>query len=263
MQRVRQPAYRVGARTWAIVTLYRDAGASVREVSQILDLSLTTVWYRLRLCGVTLRVEVAPTSLLKRQPYAELHRKSLAREIVCGRKYCPGCGRWRLLCDFPPDTRKSKPRRFGLPAARCRACGSIGMRYYEHHATQEQIEARREYQRIYKEAQRRAAGIPVSTAKRRRVTDHKERVFLDPAPLVREIERACQGEYGQLARVSGVSERAIYRLRTGESAHVRIDNADRLALGLGLTLEMIYQGADSIRFNIHTGEFYECPLDTL
>jgi hypothetical protein len=86
----------------------------------------------------------------------------------------------------------------------------------------------------------------VSKAKRPRVTDRKERIFLDPAPLVREIERACDGDYRWLAQVSGVSERAIYRLRTGESAHVRIDNADKLAVGLGLTLEMIYNGASHV-----------------
>jgi hypothetical protein len=101
---------------------------------------------------------------------------------------------------------------------------------------------RREYERIYKEAKRREAGMAVRAIKQARVTDRKERIFLDPAPLVAEIKRQCGDEYGWLARRSGVSERAIYRLRSGESAHVRIDNADRLALGLGLTLELIYNG---------------------
>jgi hypothetical protein len=227
---------------WAIIVLYRDAGASIPEVTQTLNLAPTTVRHRLRIYGVTLRLRpIAPTSQLKRQPYTELHRYNGTPEVVMGRKFCPGCGRWRHLCDFPRDRRKN-PYYHGRLTSRCEACGNIARRYYYRHSAASQLELRREYWRIYKEAKRREAGVPESTANRRRVTDRKERIFLDPAPLVAEIKRQCGDEYGWLARRSGVSERAIYRLRSGESAHVRIDNADKLALGLGLTLELIYKG---------------------
>jgi hypothetical protein len=130
--------------------------------------------------------------------------------------------------------------------ARCAACVNSGRRYYYAHATPEQRENQREYQRIYWNGKRREQGLPERTDLfTHRVTDSPERIFLDPAPLLTAITLRCNGDADsltELSKVSGVSERAIYRLRYGESAHVRIDNADKLAVGLGLTLEMIYHG---------------------
>jgi hypothetical protein len=105
-------------------------------------------------------------------------------------------------------------------------------------------ERKREAERFRADRIRRERGQPPRNFKHKAsVIDRRERIFLDPAPLLMEIERKCDGEYRWLARVSGVSERAIYRLRTGESAHVELANADKLAVGLGLTLELIYNGA--------------------
>jgi DNA-binding Xre family transcriptional regulator len=119
-----------------------------------------------------------------------------------------------------------------------------GRRYYYRNATPEQRENQREYQRIWSEGKRRRQGTPVTLENRKRVTDRPEYVYLDTGPLLREIDRLIEadGELQDLATMSGVSERAIYRLRSGESRHVRIDNADKLAVALGLTLELIYEG---------------------
>lgn len=69
--------------------------------------------------------------------------------------------------------------------------------------------------------------------------------MLDPAPILRVIYLYLDdgGTVRELERVSRVPEKSIRRLMTGESRHVRIDVADRLALAFGLHLDLVYDEA--------------------
>lgn len=157
--------------------------------------------------------------------------------IVLGRKHCAGCGHWRHVCDF------GYIRNRGL-RARCRACWNVesSRRYYEQ--TPEQMERLREYWRIWQEGHRRERGIPRREYHNHTtVIDRVERIFLPVAPLLPLIEQATDG-YTMIAPLSqraGVSERAIYRWRYGESARVRIDVGDRIAVALGLHSSLIWR----------------------
>lgn len=218
------------------VKLYKR-GTPPRDIAKRLQIAPTTVWRYLRLAGVPkyqTAQAVANVSLLKRPPHWALHTRLGSYEIVCGRKFCPACGRWRHLCDFPPERRRK-----GLPSARCRACRNIGRAYYFIHETPEQRANRRERHRIFYEGQRRAAGIPVSTHNRRSVIDNREGVYIPVARLKAELDRLDDGEFGELARRAGVPERTIYRLRY-ESAKVQIDVADKLAVALGTTSQLLF-----------------------
>ena len=103
----------------------------------------------------------------------------------------------------------------------------------------------REYDRIYKEAKRRERGVLERKCNRRSVVDKPEQVFLPGAPLLAELDR-CNGELSMIAMRAGVSERQILRYRIGESAYVRLDVADRLAVAMGIPLELIYAGHELI-----------------
>lgn len=218
------------------VRLYKR-GHSPPDIAQRLSVGPTTVWRYLRIAGVpkwqTARA-VTQVSRLKRPPYWRLHSRNGSAEIVCGRKFCPACGRWRLLCDYPPESRKG-----GRPTARCRACCNIGRNYYYLHETPEQRANRRERHRIFYEGQRRAAGIPVSTAKRRTPIDNREAIYLPIAKLRAELDKLEDGEFGDLARRAGLQERTIYRLRY-TNTKVQIDVADKLAVALGTTSQLLF-----------------------
>jgi hypothetical protein len=113
-----------------------------------------------------------------------------------------------------------------------------------------------EYRRFYYDAvdrDRRGVKGPDRRANRRHsVIDHPERILLDPAPLLAELERftteadehfTANGHrtiWTLLAKQSGVSQRALYRLRYGESKHVRIDIADKLCVAIGVPLSVLY-----------------------
>ena len=79
---------------------------------------------------------------------------------------------------------------------------------------------------------------------RHTVIDKKERLFLPLPPLQEALSTV--NDWEALAREAGVPARTVHRLRVGESKHVRIDVADKLALALGWPLEVIYQGVASI-----------------
>jgi hypothetical protein len=70
-----------------------------------------------------------------------------------------------------------------------------------------------------------------------------KRILLDPAPLLALLDRVPKNQLGTLARRAGVSERAIYRCRSGESKRVELGVADRLILALGSHLSLIYGDA--------------------
>lgn len=162
-------------------------------------------------------------------------KQGVVNQPVLGRKFCPHCGRWRPVSDFSVKRRAVS----GLSPT-CLTCDRVEMRERRRHRTPAQRAGVREYQRMYAEAKRREAGLPIRVRKGRarpRAVDRIERVLLDSAPLVIELRRRDQTA---LARRSGVSEKAIYRLLVGESRRVRIDVADKLAVGMGLTLSLIY-----------------------
>ena len=226
----------IDRRVQETVRHYRH-GRPPRSIAKRLGVAPTTVWRYLRLAGVPkyqTAQRVANVSLLPRSPYWHLHTRFGVHEIVCGRKFCPACGRWRHLVDFPPERRRG-----GQPTPRCRACVNIGRAYYTRHETPERAADRRERQRIYYEGKRRAAGVPVSTARRRSVVDTREAVYLPVAPLRAELAKLHDGDFGALSRRSGVPERTIYRLRY-TNGKVQIDVADKLAVALGTTSALLF-----------------------
>lgn len=159
-------------------------------------------------------------------------RGGLPREgvVVLGRKFCAGCGHWRHVADFGEYR--------GGPRARCRACTRIYQRNWHANATPEQRARINEYHRIWYEAKQREAGGQRQFY-RRSVVDQVERVLLEPGPLLSEVERSGLTDL-ELQALSGISARAIYRLRTGGSRHIRLDVADKLAVGLGVPLALLY-----------------------
>jgi hypothetical protein len=179
--------------------------------------------------------------------------------VVLGRKFCSGCGRWRPVSDFHLQSERPPLRANGLgrpPSAsglrsRCQACSNAAQRQRRAVRTPEQRRIDAEYYRFYSEVHRRLAGKPVRVRKTS-VVDHPERILLDPAPLLAELEHyirqlgdnySANGHpktWGELAERAGISQRAIYRLRHGESQHVRIDIADKLAVAIGVPLAVIY-----------------------
>jgi transcriptional regulator with XRE-family HTH domain len=75
-------------------------------------------------------------------------------------------------------------------------------------------------------------------------------VLLDPTTLVEEIDRWLELHLPKWARdperseerleqLAGVSEKTVSRLRSGESRRVRLDVADKLAVVLGIPLELL------------------------
>ena len=80
---------------------------------------------------------------------------------------------------------------------------------------------------------------------RHTVVDKKEPLYLPLSPIV-DIMVAEVTDWEGFARRAGVPARTVHRLRVGESKHVRIDVADKLAIALGWPLEVIYQGVESV-----------------
>jgi hypothetical protein len=210
-----------------VVALYVK-GLRVVDIARKLGVGETTVRGHLRVAGMPRKRDVAPI-WTGRAPYWELHTWGGNSEVVLGRKFCSGCGRWRLLLDFVHS------------AQRCETCVLRAKRYYHHHATPEQVELRREARRFAAEVRRRGNGVKPREFKRRQtVIDQIERVCLPLEPLLVELERYDDGELTSLAARAGVSPRALYRYRYGESSTVRIDVADKLAVAMGTTSSLIW-----------------------
>lgn len=168
--------------------------------------------------------------------------------IVCGRRFCGSCGRWRHVCDF------HFTRVHGFPRldAYCRACRRVRKRRDHANLSPEQRQLVRERGRFNAERKRRQEGVPQRQFKNRQtVIDRAERVFLATGPILEEIDRWLMLHLPEwrrdedrsvenLARLAGMSARGIYRLQTGESEHVRLDVADKLARALDIPLALIY-----------------------
>jgi hypothetical protein len=163
-------------------------------------------------------------------------RSSFVSEVVCGRKFCARCGRWRHVCDFERDPRN---RTSGLYSW-CRACHRIWKRERYARRTPAERELINEYRRIWNEVQRRRAGIPPRNWRTLRPLPPRDQgELLDPAPLLTAMKR-WDGSQRALARKSGVPPRQLYRIESGESRRVQLNVADRLALALGIPLELLY-----------------------
>lgn len=174
-------------------------------------------------------------------------RSGQPNPVVCGRKFCSKCGRWRLVAiDF--DIQRTNGNRL---RSWCRTCQRLVNREVRARRTEKQRELRREYQRIWMEARRRKQGVPPRRFDyspdnpRRRTTpiDRVERVLLPREPLVREIDWwLSEGEHSvvMLVRISGVQERVINRIRSGEHSRVRLDVADRLLVAMRVPLALVY-----------------------
>ena len=163
--------------------------------------------------------------------------------VVLGRKFCASCGRWRLALDFSPMGRKGSKL-----SPYCRVC--VARRHREQYRaphSPEWWEQRREYQRIYQQTKRREAGIPERVWNRATVVDRLEYRFLPIGPLVAEIERHPDS-YSVIARRAGTTERSVRRLVTGESAHVRLDLADRICFAMGTWLALVYGDTPLVSF---------------
>jgi hypothetical protein len=203
-----------------------------------------------------------------RPPYPKLGGNRYEDPAVLGRRFCTSCGRWRPLHDF-----HARKRVDGIAIswqANCSHCQRVkqrvskglrvrgvpyearrpAMTHAEHLARDRELYAKRrldpawlkqhrEYDRIYREAKRRAAGVPVREFKHRRsVIDRIERVFLPVEPLERLLD-AWPGTETELCLAAGVSPRLLYRMRH-ESRVVRSDAADRLTMALGVPFVVVY-----------------------
>jgi hypothetical protein len=123
----------------------------------------------------------------------------------------------------------------------CQTCRRVDWRERYREMTPEQRERRREAERFYRDKLRVQRGTIDSYHPRGpSVVDHKERVLLDPAPLLAELARADVSQR-ELAQLAGVPARAIYRVVVGESRHVQLDTADKLAVALGVPLALMYE----------------------
>jgi hypothetical protein len=164
--------------------------------------------------------------------------------IVCGRKFCAQCGRWRIISDFTREANRHKD----TLRSWCVTCTNR-----KKAETREKIkldpirlEHHREYQRIWAEVQRRRAGIPPKCFSNKiTVIDRIEHLYLPPDPLVKEIVRF--NNYRELSKKSGVPERSIRRLVDGESRRVRLDLADKIAHALDIPLELLYRDQEFVR----------------
>jgi ribosome-binding protein aMBF1 (putative translation factor) len=166
------------------------------------------------------------------------HPSTRTPNVVLGRKFCPDCGRWRHLCDFPH-------RRDEEPYSYCTHCSWHRVKRYRE-TSPIALERKRESERFGQERRRREAGVPVRVFRNRRtVVDRPERVFFEPDPLVKRLKQEDSIE--ELARRAGLHDKTIRRILSGESKHVRIDVADKLASGLGLTLFLVYGDQELVR----------------
>lgn len=158
----------------------------------------------------------------RRRPYWALTMHGGASEVVLGRKFCPGCGRWRHVVDFPLQ---------GGVLFRCGACARAFKRHSWQTAAPDRRADRLEAVRFYRVGH--GGGTP-------RTTIGPRSPFLPRAPLVAELDR-LNGDLANVCARAGVTERTVFRLRHEPGTLVRLDVADRLALAMGIPLAVIYR----------------------
>jgi hypothetical protein len=155
--------------------------------------------------------------------------------LVCGRRHCTACGRWRHGLDFACNRREPL-----MLAGRCRTC----MRRQQRAARRDpqRGELRREYQRIWAEGKRRRLGIPARHWQRGRLYKAPSAKWTVPAEPIRRLvtEQLRYEDARTLARRAGVTPRLLHRLLHEAPAGLSVAAADRLAVALGLHLDLIY-----------------------
>lgn len=169
--------------------------------------------------------------------------------LVGGRKHCTVCGRWRHGIDFFAHRRSPL-----LLSSRCKTCARRQSRATRRDPVRGPL--RREYDRIWREGQRRAAGVPERPGRRSppdmgRSTGGR---MLPTAPLIPFLKHWMnvyaethptgtnghwQGIQG-LATASDVPERRLYNILTGRQVRCHYIVADRLAVAVGLSLTLVY-----------------------
>jgi len=140
---------------------------------------------------------------------------------------------------------RSDPHQAGMRLfSYCRCCERVRSRQAQANWTAKQRELRREYDRIYKEARRRQAGVPSRGAWHRSLRRHGDGGRLEPGPLLAALWRwhagSTERSWDALVRASGVPQRTLHRLLHGESRHASLDVADRLAVAVGVPLAILY-----------------------
>lgn len=157
---------------------------------------------------------------------------------VAGRRNCSRCTRWRLISDFPPGRAK---RRDGTPidppqlSAWCAPCRREDCR----RRNRERAAARDARRQETRARQARAPAIALARA--RRAVASGESLWASPfRDWILEEVRSGRWEWKQLAGLAGVDESNLRRVARPETYTVSLDLADRLLLGVGLTLEAVY-----------------------
>lgn len=187
--------------------------------------------------------------------------------VILGRKFCNSCGIWRLLYDFHSSQRTSTGTTI-VWQSECRACARVRRREARGHnretfqresrevlkqrarerlyADPERLARRREYDRIYKEAKRREAGIPPREWRPdgpRNLSSHNgKEAMLDAQPFLewlgRYVKATGVAEY-DLAASAGTTDRRFRDAR--DSGRISELVADRvLTYANGPALAQLY-----------------------
>lgn len=175
----------------------------------------------------------------------------LPNRVIVGRKCCPRCGHWRPVSDFRERLRKGG--KYALDSY-CEACSRARSREQYARLTPKQYALKRERDRsanrFYRDRLAREAGGPGLPIGVGELPNSKQRILLPREPLLAEMEsyllrQRANGHpdfsWEQLAFEVGCPQREIYRIRTGESKRVSSKVADRIAMGIGVPLSMIYR----------------------
>lgn len=178
---------------------------------------------------------------MRRAPYPFSAGGGGSNPVICGRKFCSACGCWRLVVDFA-CCRRDPP--FKL-ASWCRICQRVRER--ERRRDPVLGELHREYQRIWAEGRRRAAGVPERrwVNGRQLPNEAHQGWTLNTEPVAAVVRQWLRTEVGRslsdLALAAGVPERRIYDVLHGERISVPV--ADRLVVAMGLHLDLLYEEA--------------------
>src|SRR3954454_16657678 len=196
------------------------------------------------------------------------NRSNVKHEIILGRKNCARCTRWRSILDYYVRTHDVDGNPLGFQTI-CKACQaevsrvSAGMirrgkpyqkrkppmtkgqkaakrrrRYKKLMKNPEYAADRREYARIYAEAKRREAGVPVreKTIANREI---EESPRLSTVPLKRWIEHKLnngyKGNLGALALACKSDSSLLNKIRTDHFASVSVSMVDSMLLSEGST----------------------------
>ena len=136
----------------------------------------------------------------------------------------------------------------------CEACTRARSREQYRQLTPKQYRRKRardrSANRFYRDRLAREAGGPGLPIGVGELPNSKQRILLPREPLLAEMEsyllrQRANGHpdfsWEQLAFEVGCPQREIYRIRTGESKRVSSKVADRIAMGIGVPLSMIYR----------------------